>query len=256
MQAAAARVDRAEKNAAVILAQKNALTEVRPVAALHQQAVVSTCSTAPRRCWRCACSATRRRAEIAAIGQLVMLTQRIGKSANEFLTSEGVAPEAAFLLDRDLKTFGDVSKALLDGNAAMNLGGARDPQVRDRLATLIKMFQETRTRGSDILKNLPGLNAARDAQATIIKDSEPLRTELEKVQEQLGNEAGLSGLTLLLLLLSAVLVVARRRRLPAPLRRRAGPARRRGAEAAAPRPSARRRKPSASTTRTRRRSCG
>ena len=31
-------------------------------------------------------------AEISAVGQLVMLTQRIGKSANEFLTTEGVAP--------------------------------------------------------------------------------------------------------------------------------------------------------------------
>jgi len=30
--------------------------------------------------------------EISAVGQLVMLTQRIGKSSNEFLTAEGVSP--------------------------------------------------------------------------------------------------------------------------------------------------------------------
>jgi twitching motility protein PilJ len=30
--------------------------------------------------------------EISAAGQLVMLTQRIGKSSNEFLTMEGVSP--------------------------------------------------------------------------------------------------------------------------------------------------------------------
>ena len=117
------------------------------------------------------------------------------------------------------------------------------------------MYQETRARGSDILDNLPGLNAARDAQAAIVNDSEPLRKELETVQEQLGSEAGLSGLILLLLLLSAVLVASA---VPAscactsPSRASAPRWRRTGAS----RPRARRRKPSASTTPTRRRSCG
>ena len=40
--------------------------------------------------------------EIAQAGQLVMLTQRLARSANEFLTSEGVNPETAFLLGKDL----------------------------------------------------------------------------------------------------------------------------------------------------------
>jgi twitching motility protein PilJ len=34
-----------------------------------------------------------------------MLTQRIGKSANEFQTTEGVSPEAVFLLGKDLNSF-------------------------------------------------------------------------------------------------------------------------------------------------------
>jgi twitching motility protein PilJ len=38
--------------------------------------------------------------EVSALSQVVMLTQRIGKSANEFLTAEGVNPEAVFLLER------------------------------------------------------------------------------------------------------------------------------------------------------------
>ena len=45
--------------------------------------------------------------EISAAGQLVMLTQRIGKSANEFLTVDGVSPEAVFLLGKDLNSFKD-----------------------------------------------------------------------------------------------------------------------------------------------------
>ena len=47
-----------------------------------------------------------------------MLTQRIGKSANEFLTVEGVSPDAVFLLGKDLNTFQEIAQGLLDGSAA------------------------------------------------------------------------------------------------------------------------------------------
>ena len=92
-----------------------------------------------------------------------MLTQRIGKSANEFLTAEGVNPEAVVLLGKDLNSFNEITKGLLDGNPQMGLPGARDPQVRERLIALSKQYQDTRARGGVILDNLAGLNAARDA---------------------------------------------------------------------------------------------
>ena len=72
-----------------------------------------------------------------------MLTQRIGKSANEFLTTEGVSPEAVFLLGKDLNSFREITKGLLDGNPQMRLPGTRDPQTRERLTALIKQYQET-----------------------------------------------------------------------------------------------------------------
>jgi len=50
-----------------------------------------------------------------------MLTQRIGKSANEFLTAEGVNPEAVVLLSKDLNSFNEITKGLLDGNPQMGL---------------------------------------------------------------------------------------------------------------------------------------
>ena len=135
-----------------------------------------------------------------------MLTQRIGKSANEFLTGEGVNPEAVFLLGKDLNAFSDLNKALLDGNSQMGLPGTRDPQIRDRLIALSKLYQETQTRGGIILDNLAGLNSAREAQNAIIADSEPLRKSLEAVQDKLGGESGLTSGTLMLLLLAAALV--------------------------------------------------
>ena len=62
-----------------------------------------------------------------------MLTQRIGKSANEFLTIEGVSPEAVFLLGKDLNSFKEIAQGLLDGSAELRLPGTQDPQTRERL---------------------------------------------------------------------------------------------------------------------------
>ncbi|MDQ6684417.1 MAG: methyl-accepting chemotaxis protein, partial [Pseudomonadota bacterium] len=201
------RIDRAEKNAAVILEQQKALTDVgASLRVINKQSfdlLESAESILALKLQRDA-----NPVEVSAIGQLVMLTQRIGKSANEFQTSEGSnAGESAFSLQRDLTLFGDLVKGLLDGSAPLNLPGTRDAQIRERLTGLSKLFQETKTRGSSILGNLKGLNAARQAQSGIVSDSEPLRKELEVVQDRLGVETGFSRLTLALLLLSALLVL-------------------------------------------------
>ena len=63
------------------------------------------------------------REEIEAITQMGMLTQRIGKSANEFQSIEGVNPEAVFLLGKDLNTFQEIVKGLLTGNEELGLPG-------------------------------------------------------------------------------------------------------------------------------------
>ena len=106
--------------------------------------------------------------EISAAGQLVMLTQRIGKSANEFLTMEGVSPEAVFLLGKDLNTFKEIADALLNGSDELRLKATSDTQIRERLEALLKMYDQTRTEAAAILGNLQGLVSAREAQASII----------------------------------------------------------------------------------------
>ncbi len=90
-------VERADKNAAVVLAQQKALTEVgRSLRTINKQSaeLLDTAETVASLKLQQGASA----AEIAAMGQLVMLTQRIGKSASEFVTLEGVNPEAVYLL--------------------------------------------------------------------------------------------------------------------------------------------------------------
>jgi twitching motility protein PilJ len=146
-------------------------------------------------------------AEVSALAQMVMLTQRIGKSANEFLTIEGVSPEAVFLLGKDLNTFRDLVQGLDTGNTEMRLPGTKDPQVKERLAQLLKSFDESRAKAVPVLANLQSLNAAREAQVSIVNDSEPLRAGLETLQRDLSSAAGLSYGNLALMLGSGLLAV-------------------------------------------------
>ncbi|HKX44366.1 MAG TPA: type IV pili methyl-accepting chemotaxis transducer N-terminal domain-containing protein, partial [Burkholderiaceae bacterium] len=199
-------VDKAEKNANTVLGQQKILTQVgQALRAINRQSsdlleIAETVSSL-----KLQQDATP--AELSAVGQLVMLTQRIGKSANEFLTMEGVSPEAVFLLGKDLNSFREIAQGLQDGNQELRLPPTKDAQTKERLSALMKQYEETRTQASAILTNLQGLVSAREAQASIVADSEPLRKALETVQERLGHETGISGLSIGLLLLSAIVMV-------------------------------------------------
>ena len=200
-------VDRAEKNANTVIAQQKILTQVgQALRAINRQSseLLETAETISSLKLQQEAPA----AELSAVGQLVMLTQRIGKSANEFLTMEGVSPEAVFLLGKDLNSFREIAQGVADGNAELRLPGTKDPQTKERLVTLLKQYEETRTQASAILGNLQGLVSAREAQVSIIADSEPLRQGLEAVQVRLGSETGFSGLGLFLLLLPVAALLA------------------------------------------------
>jgi twitching motility protein PilJ len=184
-------VDRAEKNSNIVLEQQKTLTQVgQALHTINRQSsdLLETAETVSSLKLQSGASA----AEISAVGQLVMLTQRIGKSANEFLTYEGVSPEAVFLLGKDLNTFREIADGLQQGNADLRLPGTKDPATRERLDQLIKQYEETRSQSSAILANLQGLVAAREAQAQIVTDSEPLRKGLESVQARLQAIGGIS----------------------------------------------------------------
>ena len=207
LESVSALVDRAEKNANVVIAQQKSLTQVgQALRAINRQSsdlleIAETISAL-----KLQQNATP--AELSAVGQLVMLTQRLGKSANEFLTLEGVSPEAVFLLGKDLNSFREIAQGLADGNAELRLPGTRDPETKERLVALLKQYEDTRTQASAILGNLQGLVAAREAQAAILADSEPLRKGLDVVGSQLEKESAFGGATLILLPLSALLFLA------------------------------------------------
>ena len=200
-------VDRAEKNAHTVLDQQKVLTQVgQALRSINRQSsdlleIAETVSSLKLQ-------QDASPAELSAVGQLVMLTQRIGKSANEFLTMEGVSPEAVFLLGKDLNSFREITQGLIDGNPELRLPATKDAQTKERLQALMQLYEETRSQAGTILGNLQGLVSAREAQSAIIADSEPLRKGLEQVQTELTGGSGLSGLNLALIVLSLLLAVA------------------------------------------------
>ncbi len=195
-------VDRAEKNAATVLGQEKVLTQVgQAVLAISRESsdLLEIAQVVSSLKLRQDASPT----ELAAVSQLVMLTQRMGKSANELLTIDGVSRDSVFLLGKDLNAFREIAQGLADGDEEQRLPGTKDAQTKEWLARLLKRYEQTRTQAVAILANLQGLGSAREAQSKIIADSETLRKGLETVQTRLGKEAGFSLLNLLVLLLAA-----------------------------------------------------
>jgi twitching motility protein PilJ len=196
-------MERAEKNAATVMGQKDILTQVgNALRTINRQSsdlleIAETVSSLKLQ-------QNAAPAEISASGQLVMLTQRIGKSANEFLTMEGVSPEAVFLLGKDLNSFKEIAQGLQDGSPELRLAGAKDPQTRERLEALMALYEQTRVQAGAILGNLQGLVSAREAQASIIADSEPLRRNLEDLQGKLSSQSGLSAGSVTALVVAAL----------------------------------------------------
>ncbi|MBL8340296.1 MAG: type IV pili methyl-accepting chemotaxis transducer N-terminal domain-containing protein, partial [Rubrivivax sp.] len=136
-------VDRAEKNAAIVLTQQKTLTQVgQALRAISRQSadLLETAETVSSLKLQQGASA----GELSAVGQLVMLTQRIGKSANEFLTTEGVSSEAVFLLGKDLNSFKEIAQGVMNGSTDLRLPGTRDAQVRERLQQLIAQYDKVR----------------------------------------------------------------------------------------------------------------
>jgi twitching motility protein PilJ len=206
LESVSALVDRAEKGANSVLAQEKNLTTVgQALRSISRQSAELLEIAETISALKLQQNATP--PELFAVGQLVMLTQRLGKSANEFMTIEGVSPEAVFLLSKDLNLFREVAQGLVDGSAELRLPAAKDIETKERLVALLKLYEETRAFAAAIMTNLPGLVAAREAQTALMLDSEPLRKGLSLVSEQLGKVSAFGDVILMFMPLSALLAL-------------------------------------------------
>ncbi|WP_449371231.1 methyl-accepting chemotaxis protein [Thiomonas sp.] len=146
-------------------------------------------------------------ANINAASQLTMLTQRIDKSANAFLSFQGVRPEAVFTLGKDLSTFNDLTKGLLNGNADLQLTALTDPQARQQLQGLIETYAKTEAAARKLLANLPSLASAREAQNAVLTASGLLYQDLSQLQKLYLARTGVNGTAVLFMTLLGLLAV-------------------------------------------------
>ena len=194
---------RSEKSAADIIAQEPTLTTVGKTLQVFNASNPELLESAEQVAAAKLQSGANTR-EVAASAQLVMLTQRLGKNLNEFLAGEGVNPETAFLLGKDTNTFRETLDGLLNGSEALRLSPTTDPDTRAYLKQLSERFESVQKTTQTILKNLPGLIAAKRAQQQIFNDSEGLRTDLAALQNAYGESARFRPLTLTATVVSAL----------------------------------------------------
>ncbi|MBS0308866.1 MAG: type IV pili methyl-accepting chemotaxis transducer N-terminal domain-containing protein [Proteobacteria bacterium] len=126
--------------------------------------------------------------EIAAAAQLSMLTQRMGRSANAFLTTQGMSPETAFSLGKDSNTFGDIIDGFLNGSEAMRLSATRDQDTRDKLTELNRVFTEYKKAIASIQGNLQSFISAKQAEQTLFSENESLKQTLDTLLQAYRRE--------------------------------------------------------------------
>lgn len=121
--------------------------------------------------------------EISSSSQLTMLTQRLGRSANDFLTPDGVSPETAFLLGKDANTFSNTVDGLINGSEILRLPPTQDQETRERLTELKTVFADYQKFISQILTNLQKFIAAKQAEQLVFNENEQLKQSLTKLQK-------------------------------------------------------------------------
>jgi twitching motility protein PilJ len=145
--------------------------------------------------------------EVAAAAQLVLLTLRLGRSANEFLTSEGVNPETAFLLGKDVNTFRDIIDGFLNGSEILGINAVRDKDVRDKLNELEKVFGEYQPLVVNILGNLQNFIAAKQSEQLVFMENETLKQHLTVLQNDYRQAQETRSWTFWIMLLSMALAL-------------------------------------------------
>jgi len=146
----------------------------------------------------------------AITAQLMMLSQRMAKNANNMLAENVVDPEVAFLLGKDTNTFRDTLQGLLQGNAALRIERVGDAEMRAKLGELQAAYEDYRKAVSDILGNQARLVAAKRAAFQIFNDSEALLQASQRLNggyEALLGERALNNVVLTVLVALSLLLL-------------------------------------------------
>jgi twitching motility protein PilJ len=145
--------------------------------------------------------------ELAALGGLSMLTQRMSRGASEFLTAGGISSETAFQLGRDTTVFRNTVDAFLNGSAPLGIAAVREPDLREKFTSLKGDFEEYQKLVTAILNKLDKFSAAKTAEQLIFNDNEALRQRLSVLQQAYREDQDSLGLTFWLMVAGGLLTL-------------------------------------------------
>jgi len=133
--------------------------------------------------------------ELAAFGQLLMLTSRLERGVSGFLVAESINPETTLSLKREITTFSNLIEGLLNGSDALQLMPVNDPETRKKLTDLKTAFADYQRSVSTLLSNLQNYMAAKHAGQLLLSENEDLRLHLIAVQTNYRNQINLNNLS-------------------------------------------------------------
>ncbi|MDC8758753.1 methyl-accepting chemotaxis protein [Janthinobacterium fluminis] len=131
--------------------------------------------------------------EMAVLGRLTMLTQRMSRSASEFLGSGGISPDTAFQLGGDTTYFRAAIDAFLNGSDTLQIAASRDAELRDKLGALKSRFDQYQKLVSAILDKLDKFTAAKAAEQLIFNENEGVRQRLALLQQRYHSDQDTPG---------------------------------------------------------------
>jgi twitching motility protein PilJ len=187
--------DKSAQNATDMLAQENNLTALGKAVSLLNSRNSALQDLADDLLAHKLGSSSR---DVGAASQLVMLTQRIAKNANTLLAVEGVRPEVAFQLDRDINTFRDNLASLRQG---------ADGSTQARLTALENEFKVHHDALAGVLGSLQRLVASKQAGGKLLTDSPVLLKSVEDLTAAYSAEAGGSLLVKIVGILATIVAV-------------------------------------------------
>lgn len=145
--------------------------------------------------------------EVAVIGRLEMMTQRMSRSASEFLSASGIKPETAFQLGRDTTYFRSAINGFLNGSETLELAATRDPELRGKLTQLETQFEVYQKLVVSILDRLDKFGAAKNAEQLVFSENEGLRTSLATLLQNYRASQDSLGLTFWLMVVTALIAL-------------------------------------------------
>ena len=149
--------------------------------------------------------------EVSAARQMGMVTQRIAKNANILLLSGSDSDlDESFLRGQSLAIFRNILAGLDNGSGGMLLTPVKDYDAREMLGEIDTTFKDFSQHVDQILKNVQGLAAAKDAQRSLFKDGDKMLALSSKLTESYNRNASSGWLEVLLTMVfgSATLLFA------------------------------------------------